>query len=416
MKTLTDFISEQYHTLPHRTLQRGECQTAKNKRCTLCFASRLDYSIELHHKQKAIIDFLDSLKLGVPIRPLIPSPMGRFYRTVSKRKAFLSNRQFSLGLIGVDEDTAKSFPMAVGQCVIEPQIHADVYKVIQEYLQRKKNLSLAEEFNYVIVRGNDAEASVIFNLNHFSSSNRKEINTLSKYLTRTVKNISGVFVFRDEERSRYYLRGNPRREYQTNSTPMFKIFGKEKLFHKVGGVKFLYSPLSFSQTNHSILESFVSAARNFLDLAKDEVLLDLYCGYGLFSFSCAANVRNVLGIELSRASIADALENARINKVTNTKFIPANITVENLQKVLRSEIPNLKLILDPPRSGTAEGVIEFLAQRRPEKVVHIFCNSALIEKELKRWKKSGYFAAAVQPFDLFPGTGEIEVMVLLKSG
>ncbi|MBI2428297.1 MAG: class I SAM-dependent RNA methyltransferase [Ignavibacteriales bacterium] len=368
----------------------------------------------MKYKQQAITEFLNSLKIGVPIRPLIASPQGRTYRTVSKRKAFLVNRQFSLGLIGVDDDTLKNFPMTIGQCVIEPRVHAEVYRTMQEYLQKKEHLSLAEEFNYVVVKGNDTESAVIFNMNHFSSSNRKEINHLSKHLTHKVKNIAGIFVFVDEERSRYYLPGTPKKGNQTNFRPLTKIFGKEKLFHKVGNTKFLHAPLSFSQTNHSILEPFVTTAKTFLSLNKEDVLYDLYCGYGLFSLTLASDVRKVIGIELARTSINDAIDNVRINKITNAKFIPADITAETLRKYLKPETTNLKFLLDPPRSGTLPDVIEMIGEQKPEKVLHIFCNSDIIEKELKRWSKSGYAPAAVQPFDMFPGTTEIEVMILLQ--
>ena len=183
----------------------------------------------------------------------------------------------------------------------------------------------------------------------------------------------------------------------------------------MGNVKLLYSALSFSQTNHSLLKSFTATARDFLSLSERDTLFDLYCGYGLFSLSLAKHVKNLVGIELSRSSIDDAVENAKRNKIANAKFIAANITAESLQRYLKPETSNLKVLLDPPRSGTAQGVIEFLAGRHPERVVHIFCNADLMEKELNRWKQCGYVPAKAQPFDMFPGTSEIEVMVELEK-
>ncbi len=412
MISLSELLTQHYSKLPQRPLHAGECQTASKKRCSLCFAGRIDYPTELKYKELALKEYLNSLKIGVPMRPLIASPEGRVYRTISKRKAFLVNRQFSLGLIGVEDDTLKSYPMTVGQCMIEPKIHTDVYRIMQEYLQKKEHLSLAEEFNYVVVKGHDAEAAVIFNMNHFSSANRKEINRLSKHLTHKVKNIAGVFVFTDEERSKYYLRGNPKKDDRVNTRPIAKIFGKEKLFHKVGSTKFVHSPLSFSQTNHSILEPFITSARNLLSLNKEDILFDLYCGYGLFSLTLAPDVRKIIGIELSKASIHDAIDNARINKTSNVKFTGADISTHSLHRLLSSYRGSFKVLLDPPRGGTSEGVIELIGERKPEKVLHIFCNAEIIERELKRWDKAGYAPAAVQPFDMFPGTGEMEVIIL----
>jgi len=425
MNPFLEILADHYSKLPARKLHTGECQTLQQKRCLLCHAGKIDYATELKHKQQAINKFWNSLQTGIPMRALSTSPLSRNYRTVSKRKAFLINKKFLLGLIGVEEDTARNFPLTIGECVIEPRLHSEVYRTIQEYLQKKENFSLAQEFNYVIVKGSDAEAIVIFNMNHFSSANRKEINRLSRHLTARIKNIHGVFVFVDEERSRYYLSDKPIKDERLNTKPLTKIFGKEKLFHKVDDVKFLYSALSFSQTNHSLLDSFVKTARDFLEFSKNDMLLDLYCGYGFFSLCLAKNVKRVLGIELSRSSINDAIENVQRNRITNAKFISANITADSLRRYLKRETSalkahqplaeNLKLLLDPPRSGTAEGVIEFLANANPEKIVHIFCNADIIEKELKRWKRCGYSPAKAQPFDMFPGTSEIEVMVELEK-
>jgi len=420
LKTLSELLASSASKQSHRRLQTGECQTSTQKRCSLCFASAIDYEAELRDKQTAISTFWQSLGTDIPCDSLVASPLGRNYRTVSKRKAFIVGRRFFLGLIGVDDDSSKSYPMDIQECVIEPKSHAHIYSVIQEQLQRKEQSNLVTEFNYVIVKGDDREAIVIFNMNHFSSANRREVNALSKSLTFKAKNVQGVYVFVDEERSNYYLSGTPRKGVQSNPKPLTKIYGNDKLFHTVGGVKFLYSPLSFTQTNHSIVEKFVSTAKSLLQLAKDDMLFDLYCGYGLFSLSLAAEVKHVTGIELSRSSISDAIDNAKRNKLINARFHAADISADTLPRFFH-RLPEvrpsagLKFLIDPPRNGTSEEVIELLADQQPQKVVHIFCNSDIIAKELHRWKECGYLPKKAVPFDMFPGTSEIEMMILLEK-
>ncbi len=417
-KSFSEILGPRYFNIPQRQLNEGECQTPNKKTCRLCFASTFSYDEEQKRKNSVLQEFWDTLEIGIPVQPLIISPEGRHYRTVSKRKAFMVNDRLYLGLIGVDDDTAKSFPMSVGECAIEPHEHTEVYAAVQEFLQRREYFPLAEEFNYVIVKGGKNETAVIFNMNHFSSGNRKEVNNLSKHLTKKVSRRAGVksvFVFVDEERSKYYLSGNPKKRDRENRKPMQKIFGTDKLFHKVGEKKFLYSPLSFSQTNHSILELFTKRAKELLDVQKDDTLLDLYCGYGLFSICLADSVKSVLGIELSRSSINDAIDNARRNKASNCRFVAADITEDSLHRFLKQGTKNLKVLLDPPRGGTAEGVIEFLAEQQSEKILHIFCNADIMSKELERWKRCGYIPTKAQPFDMFPGTSEIEMMVELEK-
>lgn len=413
MKTLAESFREKYAALPARPLTAGECQTPLRKKCSLCYASVISYETEVRHKQAVIAQFWETLDTGIVPEPLLPSPVGRHYRTVSKRKAFIVNKRFFFGLIGVDDDSLKNYPMDIGRCAIEPDSHAQVYAVIRDALLRKQQSTLVKEFNYVIVKGDDRESIVIFNMNHFSSANRKEVTALSKAITARVPTVQGIFVFVDEDRSGFYLPGNPRKGDRTNPRPLTKLFGREKLFHTAGDLKFLYAPLSFSQTNHSILNSFVATVHEYLSLEKSDVVYDLYCGYGLFSLSAAPHVREVIAAELSRSAVSDGIDNARRNAVTNAKFLCTDISIDTMPRIVKRR-PD-KIILDPPRNGTGHGVIEFLADTNPSKVVHIFCNTEIIGKELARWKHSGYVPVKARPVDMFPGTGEIEMVVLLEK-
>ncbi|MDD8019271.1 MAG: methyltransferase domain-containing protein, partial [Bacteroidota bacterium] len=286
----------------------------------------------------------------------------------------------------------------------------------QEFIRRPECAELATEFTYVVVKGGEQEVAVIFNMNHFSSGNRQEVNRLSKQLTKKVKAVKAVFVFLDESRSKYYLSSSPKKNEGENRRPLQKLFGTDKLFHAVGGKKFLYSPLSFSQTNHSILEQFIDKAKELLELEIEDLLLDLYCGYGLFSICLAEKVKSVLGVELSRSSIKDAIENAQRNKAANCRFIPADISEESLHRLFPPQSKaKIKVLFDPPRNGTSDGVIELIASKNPAKVLHIFCNVDIMHKELERWKQSGYVPVIAQPFDMFPGTSEVEMMVVLEK-
>jgi tRNA/tmRNA/rRNA uracil-C5-methylase (TrmA/RlmC/RlmD family) len=80
---------------------------------------------------------------------------------------------------------------------------------------------------------------------------------------------------------------------------------------------------------------------------------------------------------------------------------------------MKSSRGNDAILLDPPRSGTDKEVIEYIAARKPTRVLHIFCNVDIMPNELKRWTESGYSITRAIPFDMFPGTSAIEMMVLL---
>jgi 23S rRNA (uracil1939-C5)-methyltransferase len=399
-------------TFPSRSLSPGECQTPDGKRCSLCFANRLTYDDEIKAKNLALEKFWQMLDIDIQPEPLVASPLGRGYRTVSKRKAFKIKNGIRFGLIGIDDETDSSFPLPVGQCAIEPAEHSEIYRRCQEYLTREENRQFAVLFNYIIVKGDTPEFTVIFNVSDFPSYARSFLNGLSKYLSKHIDGITGVFVFVDSVRSRYYLSSKPRTKNRKPSV-INKIFGKNKIFHAVENKKFLYSPLSFSQTNHSILPSFIRSAKELLALSSKESLYDLYCGYGLFGLSFSDDVKKVIGIDISTDAIQDAKENGARMKAANCRFIAEDLTVETLEKHLPSEEKHLKVILDPPRNGTPDGLIEYIAAAEPERVLHIFCNIELMPKELKRWTDCGYRIEKIVPFDMFPGTKEVEIMALL---
>lgn len=404
------YFSDAAASLPQRPLKHGECQTTAGQKCSLCLAYRINYDNEYRIKDTALQEYWKVHRFAQPLQPLVPSPFGRNYRVVTKRKIFSFNGKLQLGLIGTDDDATGIHPLAVGQCMIEPSAHSDIFRCVQDYLNRKEFREVAEAMNYVVIKGNYEEFTVIFNVASMDPNSRQFINHLSKHLTKTVNGVNGVFTYIDEKRSRFYL---PQRQ-KSQKLQFQKIFGKDAIFHRAGSKKILYSPLSFSQTNLSIVEKFVSTAEGMLELNRSDQLFDLYCGYGLFSLSIADKIRNVTGVELSGDSMRDAKKNAERMHIENCKFIEGDIDEECLERIFSSRSKITKVILDPPRNGTKPGVIEIIAAKKIERVLHIFCNIELMPAELERWHSGGYKIARAIPFDMFPGTGEVEMMVLLK--
>lgn len=406
-----NYFSPAAESLPSRTLKHGECQTPSGQKCTICVASRINYDDEYKIRNNALQRYWSAQGFPQPLQPLVASPLGRNYRVVTKRKVFLSNGKVQLGLIGVDEETPGTHPMPVAQCMIEPPAHADIYRCVQEYLNRKECSDIAEAMNYTIVKGNYSEHMVIFNLASFDTNTRQFINRVSKHLTKAVHGVVGVFTYVDEKRSRFYL---PQR--QKNRKLQFqKIYGKDAIFHRAGTQKLFYSPLSFSQTNLSVVEKLLEEAEALLEPNGNDQIFDLYCGYGLFSLSMAKRAKNATGVELSADSIRDAKKNMERLQIKNCRYIECDINEESLERIFSSHTKITKVILDPPRNGTRPGVLEIIAAKRVQRVLHIFCNIELMPKELERWKDAGYRIARAVPFDLFPGTSEVEMLVLLEQ-
>jgi tRNA/tmRNA/rRNA uracil-C5-methylase (TrmA/RlmC/RlmD family) len=408
MKTFDDIlnIAVSRAAANGRTLQPGECQTPRGNRCSLCHASIITYDAEIRIKQESLRTLWNGLFPARVLASIVPSPLGRSYRTVSKRRVFPFRATVRLGLIAPTHEGSYK-PLDVEQCAIEPEAHAVIYKKVQELIERPYAKPLAAVLSYVIVKGSYTEHTIVLNVREIDPAITRAANTLSKSLTHFIPAITGVFLFEDKSDGRYYFGGgNPR--------SLRKLFGNPEIFQRIRGRSFLYSPLSFSQTNASIVDSFVEKAGALLDLHKEHRLFDLYCGYGLFGLCLSESVAAVFGVDSAADSISSAIANAKRQKATNVRFTRSDITQETLPRLLGAIRENDLVLLDPPRGGTGEGVVECIAARKPERVLHIFCNIDILPAELTRWEKAGYSIVRAVPFDMFPGTSSVEVMVLLK--
>ncbi len=393
---------------PHRRrLEPGECQSPAGEPCRLCAASTLDYDPEAAIKNRALQIFWKPMP--VPLGPLVPSPAGRAYRTVTKRKVIPVRGIPRLGLID-PSDEGPVRPFEVARCAIEPLEHEVLYRRAAQEIRTPAAAPLAGVLRYMIVKGSYKEFTVILNLSAISPQATKAAVGLSKALSRTGIDVTGVFLFEERADSGYYLGSTHSGGRQRTR----KIFGKSEIFHQVSGRSFLFSPFTFSQVNHSLLEKLVDKAGELLAFPPDARLIDLYCGYGLFSLSLAGAVKGVTGLELSADAVAAAQRNARRQHVRNARFFQVDITGATLPRALpyfgRSDV----VLLDPPRGGTAPGVIEWIASRQPLRILHLFCNIDILPTELARWKAGGYRPATAIPFDMFPGTPVVEIMVLLE--
>ena len=393
-----------------RTLKEGECQSASGQRCSLCYAVTTNYDTEAACKDRAAASFWSGLGTAICCSRLVPSPRGRAYRTVTKRKAFHQHGSMRLGFVG-PADNPPPGGMSVGHCAIEPPSHAAIYHLIEEELHARSTAPLSELLLYAVIKGNYREHTVILNVREITPALVRAANAVSKSLTRQLgAMITGIFLFEGDPQARYYLGTQDRRALPE----LRKLFGKKDLFVRVEGKVFLYPPLSFSQVNESLLDGFIAGARGLLAPSPGNMFYDFYCGYGLFALCFSPDVRNVIGVEASHQSVAAATSNARRQHAANARFVQAVINADVIETLMQKSPPHSLVLLDPPRSGTAEGVIESIADRQPARILHIFCNMDVLPGELKRWSSAGYVPVRAVPFDMFPGTPELEMMVLVQ--
>lgn len=153
-------------------------------------------------------------------------------------------------------------------------------------------------------------------------------------------------------------------------------------------------------------------ARDFAALGPGDVLYDLYTGTGTIANFCAAHCRKVVGVEYVPEAIADARINSEVNGIANTVFYAGDMkAVLDDDFIAANGRPDV-VILDPPRAGVDEPVIEVILRAAPQRIVYVSCNPATQARDLALMD-GAYRVEAVQPVDMFPHTHHVENVVKL---
>ena len=200
------------------------------------------------------------------------------------------------------------------------------------------------------------------------------------------------------------------------------LWGQGYITDYIGNVKYQISPLSFYQVNPVQTEKLYGLALEYADLKGDETVWDLYCGIGTISLFLAQKAKQVYGVEIVPQAINDAKENAKINAIDNAEFfvgkaeevLPeyyAEYEREHNGETAHADV----IVVDPPRKGCDETLLETIVKMQPEKVVYVSCDSATLARDLKYLCANGYEIRMCRGVDQFPQSVHVETVVLLSQ-
>ena len=222
------------------------------------------------------------------------------------------------------------------------------------------------------------------------------------------------------------------------------LWGQGYITDYIGDIKYQISPLSFYQVNPVQTQKLYSLALEYADLKGGETVWDLYCGIGTISLFLAQKAGQVYGVEIVPQAIDDARENAKLNGITNAEFFVGKaeevlpeyyareMGVKNsvdkdgtqaksgtggdeenrqAQAAVRADV----IVVDPPRKGCDETLLETIIRMAPEKVVYVSCDSATLARDLKVLCGNGYELEKMRAVDQFPMTVHVETIVLIQK-
>ncbi|MDQ5844065.1 MAG: class I SAM-dependent RNA methyltransferase [Acidobacteriota bacterium] len=176
----------------------------------------------------------------------------------------------------------------------------------------------------------------------------------------------------------------------------------------IGNERYHFSAQAFFQINHALLPALTAEA---IGEEKGKIAIDLYCGVGLFTLPLARRFQEVVAVETNERAAHFARRNLEFAELKNAEVV--TLDVGEWLKYYRSFEPLDLLLLDPPRAGVENRVIEGILSVRPQQIVYVSCDPATLARDLKKLIAGGYSFHSVVAFDMFPQTHHVETVVRL---
>ncbi|WP_153731619.1 23S rRNA (uracil(1939)-C(5))-methyltransferase RlmD [Sporosarcina obsidiansis] len=191
------------------------------------------------------------------------------------------------------------------------------------------------------------------------------------------------------------------------------LYGADVIIDRIGDIEFEISARSFYQVNPQQTEVLYQQALDYAGLTGSEIVIDAYCGIGTISLFLAKQAKEVYGVEIVPQAIQDAKRNAEVNGITNTHF-EAGAAEEVIPKWYAKGKQFDVLMVDPPRKGCDEKLLDTILQYKPAKVVYVSCNPGTLARDLRILEDGGYRTKEVQPVDMFPHSSHVECVCYLE--
>ncbi|RPF50665.1 23S rRNA (uracil(1939)-C(5))-methyltransferase RlmD [Aquisalibacillus elongatus] len=200
---------------------------------------------------------------------------------------------------------------------------------------------------------------------------------------------------------------NPNRTSVIMGKESKTIWGEDVIIDKIGDLEFAISAHSFYQVNPEQTEKLYQKALDFAKLSGSETVIDAYCGIGSISLFLAQHAKKVYGVEVVPQAVDNAKDNAKRNHIDNAEFYVGQ--AEKVMPWWRSQglRPDV-IVVDPPRKGLEEELIQAMIDMKPDRIVYVSCNPSTLARDLKQFADGGYVTKQVQPVDMFPQSSHIE--------
>jgi len=369
------------------------------KKCGGCQYLDIPYKEQLAKKQKELSELL---KPFCKVNPIVGMKDPYHYR--NKVHAVMARDRKGKIISGVYKE-GTHFVLPVDTCLIEDEKADRIIGTIRELLPSFKMKVYDEDTGYgflrhVLIRTAHKTGEIMVVLVTaspvFPSKNNfvKALRKVYPEITTVVQNINNrgtSMVLGDKEHV---------------------LYGPGFIVDELCGKRFRISSKSFYQINPVQTEILYDIAIKAANLTGKETVVDAYCGIGTIGIAASSKAKEVIGVELNKDAVRDAVTNAKINQIKNVSFY--NNDAGKFMVQMASEGGKADVVfMDPPRSGSTEEFINAVAILKPERVVYVSCGPDTLARDLAVFKKKGYKAQEAWAVDMFPMTGHCESVVKL---
>lgn len=370
-------------------------------KCGGCQLQHLSYEKQLQEKQKQINMLLDKY---CNVEDIIGMEKPYHYRN-KVHAAFDTDKKGNI-ISGIYESGTHKV-VSIDSCLIEDQRADNIIVTIRSMLKSFKIKTYNEDtgvglLRHVLIRTGHKSGEIMVVLvlgSHIFPSKNNFIKALLKLhpeITTIVMNVNNKktsMVLGEREQVLYG-----------------KGFIEDILCEKI----FRISPKSFYQINSVQTEVLYSKAIELAAFNGTETIIDAYCGIGTIGLIASNHVKKVIGVELNRDAVKDAIINAKRNNVKNIYFY--NQDAGEFMNQMAKEKQSVDVVfLDPPRTGSTEQFLNAMINMNPKRIIYISCNPITLERDLAYLVKRGFEAKTAIPVDMFPGTDDVETVVRIEK-
>lgn len=370
------------------------------RKCGGCQLQNMSYAEQLLHKQRLAVSVLGEFG---KVEPILGMDDPLHYRNKVHAAFALDSRRNVVS--GIYQPGSHAI-VPVDECMIEDEIADGIIRSVRSMLRDFK-IQVYDERNgtgwlrHVLVRRGFSTGEVMVVLVAVDPIFKLQKPFLAKLLQL------------HPEISTVILNVNDRFGPVVLGTREKVLYGTGYIEDILCGHRFRISSRSFYQINPVQTEKLYAAAVDFAGLTGKETVLDAYCGIGTIGLTASDRAKQVIGVEINRDAVSDAIANARLNGIKNCWFTCADAGKFMEQAAAEGHKPDV-VFMDPPRSGADERFIRSLIKTAPKRIVYISCGIDTLQRDLALLEKGGYAVRRIRPVDMFPYTNHVETVVLLN--